>query len=125
MEKKRILVIDDEVDFTKLIKSNLQRTGQYEVRTENNGLLALAAAKEFKPDLILLDIAMPGMDGYEIASAIREDSALKDVSIVFMTGKEFDDRALQERVSKLGAYDYLSKSCSFQDLLAKIKQSIA
>ena len=124
MEKKRILVIDDEVDFTKLLKSNLDLTGQYEVRTENNGLFGLTAAKEFKPDLILLDIAMPGMDGYEIASGIRDNSALNSISIIFMTAKELDDRGIQERVSKLGAFGYVSKSSDFQDILAMIKETI-
>jgi CheY-like chemotaxis protein len=124
MKKKRILAIDDEVDFTKLLKSNLELTGQYEVRIENNGLLALAATKEFKPDLVLLDIAMPGMDGYEIASGMRDDSVLESISIIFMTGKELDDKGLQERVSELGAFGYISKSCDFQDILAKIKETI-
>ncbi len=123
MEKKKILVIDDEKDFTKLIKRNLELTGKYEVRTENKGLLGLAAAKEFKPDLVLLDIAMPDMDGYEIASGIRGNSALKNTSIIFMTGKDLDSKSLQERVSKLGAYGYISKALDFQDMLAKIKET--
>jgi DNA-binding response OmpR family regulator len=124
MGKKRILIIDDEADFTKLLKLNLELTGQYEVRTENNGLLGLAAAKEFKPDLILLDIAIPGMDGYEVASGIRDNSALDSISIIFMTGKELDSRGIQERVSKLGAYGYISKPCDFQDILANIKEAV-
>jgi len=123
MEKKRILLIDDEADFTKLIKRNLELTKEYEVRTENNGLLGLAAAKEFKPDLILLDIAMPDMDGYEFASNIRDNSALKNISIIFMTGKDLDSKGIQERVSKLGAYGYISKASDFQDILAKINET--
>jgi DNA-binding response OmpR family regulator len=124
MEKKRILVIDDEANLTKLLKINLELTGQYEVRTENNGLLGLPAAKEFKPDLVLLDIAMPNKDGYEIASGIRNNSGLESIPIIFMTGQELDDKGLQERVSKLGAYDYISKSCDFKDILAKIQETI-
>jgi len=124
MKKKRILVIDDEADFTKLLKLNFDLTGQYEVRTENNGLLGVAAAKAFKPDLILLDIAMSNMDGYEIAFGIRNDKALKNISIIFMTGKELDSKGLQERVAKLGAYDYINKPCDFQAILAKIKETV-
>ena len=123
MGKKKILVIDDEADFTKLIKRNLELTGEYEVRTENNGLLGLTAAKEFKPGLILLDIAMPDMDGYEFASAIRENSTLKNISIIFVTGQELDSKCLQERVLKLGAYGYISKAFDFRDILAKIKET--
>jgi CheY-like chemotaxis protein len=124
MEKKRILIIDDEAGFAKLLKFNLEQTGQYEVRAEDNGQLALTAAEEFKPDLILLDIAMPETNGYEIASDIRDNSALNSISIVFMTGKELDPKGLQERVLKLGACGYISKSCDFKDILAKIKETI-
>lgn len=67
-KEKKILIVDDEEDFTKLIKLNLERTGEYEVEIENGGLRGLAAAREFKPDLILLDILMPDMEGGEVAS---------------------------------------------------------
>jgi CheY-like chemotaxis protein len=123
MGKKRILVIDDAADFTKLVKRNLELTGEYEVRAENSGALGLAAAKEFKPDLILLDIAMPDMDGYEIASAVRDDKSLKYTSIIFITGKDLDSNSIQERISKLGAYGYINKPCDFQDILEKIKET--
>jgi len=123
MGKKRILVIDDVENFTKLVKRNLELTGEYEVRAENSGRLGLAAAKEFKPDLILLDIAMPDMDGYEIASGIRNDKALKNTSIIFITGADLDSKSIQERISKLGAYGYINKPCDFQDILEKIKEA--
>ena len=124
MEKKKILVIDDEENFTKLIKKNLELTGEFEVRTENNARLGLDAAKEFKPDLILLDIAMPEMDGYEMANSIRGIGALKNTSIIFMTGKELDSKGIEERVLKLGAYGYISKTFHFEEILAKIKETL-
>ncbi len=85
MTKKRILVIDDEPSFTRVLKLFLEKTGTYEVRDENRGEMALTAAKQFRPDLILLDIVMPDMDGGEIASNIIADESLKDTPIIFLT----------------------------------------
>ena len=85
MAKKRILLVDDEKSFTNLLKLNLEETGQYEVRVENWAEDAFVAAKEFKPDLVLLDIIMPRMPGGNVAAQIKEDPALKDTPIVFLT----------------------------------------
>ncbi len=85
MAKKRILLVDDEKSFTSLLKLNLEETGAYEVRVENWAEDALGAAKEFRPDLVLLDIIMPRMPGGNVASQIKEDPALRDTPIVFLT----------------------------------------
>jgi len=85
MPKKRILLVDDEKSFTNLLKLNLEETGNYEVRVENWAEDAYAAAKAFKPDLVLLDIIMPRMPGGNVAAQIKEDPELKDTPIVFLT----------------------------------------
>ena len=85
MAKKRILLVDDEKSCTNLLKLNLEETGNYEVRVENWAEDAYGAAKEFKPDLVLLDIIMPRMPGGNVAAQIKEDSELKDTPIVFLT----------------------------------------
>jgi len=85
MSKKRILLVDDEKSFTNLLKLNLEDTGQYEVRVENWAEDALTAAREFKPDLILLDIIMPRLPGGNVAALIKEDADLKSTPIVFLT----------------------------------------
>jgi len=85
MSKKRILLVDDEKSFTNLLKLNLEDTGQYDVRVENWAEDALTAAREFKPDLILLDIIMPRLPGGNVAALIKEDAALKSTPIVFLT----------------------------------------
>src|SRR5712664_1679587 len=85
MEKKRVLIIDDEPSFTRMVRLNLEKTGQFEVREENKATSALAAAREFKPDLILLDVIMPSMDGGDVASQIQNDRILKGTPIVFLT----------------------------------------
>ena len=68
MEKKRILIVDDEPTFTKMVKLNLEQTGDFEVREEHRATAALATAREFKPHLVLLDVIMPSMDGGDLAS---------------------------------------------------------
>src|ERR1039457_122482 len=83
--KKRILVVDDEPAMTRMIKLNLEQTGRYEVRTENLGRKAIEAAREFRPDLILLDVIMPGMLGSEIAAQLQQDPELSAVKYVFLT----------------------------------------
>ena len=78
MEKKRILIIDDEASFTRMVKLNLEKTGAFEVREENLALEAVATARAFKPDLILLDVIMPTMDGGDVAAQIQKDRVLRD-----------------------------------------------
>ena len=85
MMKKRILLIDDEPSFTRALKLHLEKSGAYEVTEENRGEMALETARRFKPDLILLDVMMPDVDGGEVASEIRSDAKLKNTPIVFLT----------------------------------------
>jgi len=84
-EKKRILVVDDEPGITRLLILNLEQTGDYEVATENISKAPLAAAEEFQPDLLLLDVVMPGLDGGNLASQLQTSPKLKGMPIVFLT----------------------------------------
>lgn len=85
MLKSRILIVDDEPDFTSLVKLNLEDTGRYEVKEENQGSGGLESARKFRPDLILMDVMMTDMDGGEVASQIKSDIRLKDIPLVFLT----------------------------------------
>ena len=85
MAKKRILLVDDEKSLTTLLKLNLEETGNYDVRVENWPEDALGAAREFKPDLVLLDIIMPRLPGGNVAAQIDSDPLLKGTPIVFLT----------------------------------------
>ncbi|MFC1645759.1 PleD family two-component system response regulator [Candidatus Omnitrophota bacterium] len=85
MIKKKILLIDDDQEFLELVALHLKKTEKYEVGIETNAIQAVAVALEFKPDLILLDINMPLMDGGEVASQIRSQNDLKDIPLVFLT----------------------------------------
>ena len=80
--KKRILVLDDEVGTTRLLKLNLESTGRFAVQVENHGRRALQAAQEFRPDLILLDLILPDMRADEILSAIRAHDELRDIPVL-------------------------------------------
>ena len=85
MPKKKILIVDDEKSLTTLLKLNLEDTGNYEVRVENWAEDALPAAREFQPDLMLLDIIMPRMAGGDVVAQFKADPELKTIPIVFIT----------------------------------------
>src|SRR2546426_9664701 len=109
MNPKRILVVDDETSITHLLKLNLQKTGRYTVRTENQGAKALAAAREFEPDLILLDVMMPDLDGGDVAAQIRGDAALKNIPIVFLTAVVKKEE-VQAHAGVIGGFPAIAKT---------------
>src|SRR5436190_583104 len=83
--KKKVLLVDDEKSFTNLLKLNLEQTGCYDVRVENWSEDAFAAAKQFSPDIVLMDIIMPRVPGGNVVAQIQADAELKDTPIVFLT----------------------------------------
>jgi len=83
--KTRILIVDDDAAFTHHVKRKLEAQGYFEVREEHDGLEALAAAREFGPDLVILDVMMPGIDGSDVAVRMKQDALLRDVPVLFMT----------------------------------------
>lgn len=117
MPKKRILLIDDEVDFAETLSMRLGMRG-YEVTVVHGGQEALTKAKE-KPDLILLDVMMPVMDGYEVCSKLRESSETKLIPIIMLTAKEMS----KDKVEGLnvGADDYITKSSDTEELFARME----
>ncbi len=119
--KKKILVIDDEAALTRMIKLNLERTGNYEVRTENVGANAIEAIREFRPDLLFLDVMMPGTDGTDIGQRLKNEEEFADVKFVFMTAivsKEETD-ALG---STIGGNEYLAKPVKTEELIETIER---
>jgi len=85
MNKQRILIVDDNAMIAKMMGVWLERTGNYETLQENKPLLGVSAARRFKPDLVLLDVDMPGMTGPKVADAIRHDPFLEYTPILFLT----------------------------------------
>jgi CheY-like chemotaxis protein len=123
MEKKKILIVDDEENFTKMVKLNLEETGEYTVKVENNSNNAFMAAKEFKPDLILLDIMMPGKDGGDVASELKSDGALKDIPVVFLTAI-IKEGEIDSQDGSIGGHPFIAKPVSAEDLVKHIKEHI-
>ena len=124
MEKKKILLIDDEEKFAELLKMNLEGTGKYEVRIENRGSRGAAAAGEFKPNMIFLDILMPDMEGSEVAVQIRGCEDTKDIPIVFLTAV-----ARKNEVKKgggvIGGHFFIAKPVSTDELVNVIEENTA
>jgi DNA-binding response OmpR family regulator len=122
-QKKKILVIDDEPDLTMLVKLNLQKTGRYDVREENRASRGLAAAREFKPDLVLLDVMMPDLDGGDVLAQLKDDPNLKNVPVVFLTAT-----VLKEEVAKqggsIGGYPFIPKPFQTEVLLDRIEKML-
>lgn len=118
--KKRILAVDDDPSITRLIKLNLERTGLYEVRTENLGPKAIDAAREFLPDLILLDVIMPGMLGSQIAEQLQADPQLCAVKFIFLTGAVTKDEELGSE-GRIGGHTFVAKPFSAEELSRVVK----
>lgn len=118
---KKILVVDDEKEVRELIKAGLDKT-KYATLTAANGEEALNICKKNKPDLILLDIAMPMMDGYQVCEKLKQDPQTKDIPVLFLTGKDLDPRGIIERYEDLGACGYIPKPSTLKDLLDKIAE---
>ncbi len=85
MEKRRILIIDDEQGLLRTLKLGLEDTGVYEVRIEEQAREGLSAAIEFQPDMILVDVMMPEMDGGDVVAQLKSNHEVKDVPVVFLT----------------------------------------
>lgn len=119
-QKKKILVVDDEAPFTRLLKRALNR---YEIREVNDPERALAAAREFQPDLILLDFIMPGLDGGDLASQMRSDPALQRVPIVFLTAVVSAEET-QAAPRHVGGFPFLGKPVSPAALVRCIEENL-
>ena len=123
MNKKRILIVDDEAGAARLLKLNLEQTNDYVVRVETKPSAALAAAEDFQPDLILLDVMMPSMDGGEVAQSIRASPRLRSVKIVFLTAAT--TRAeVSSRGGRIGELPFLAKPADFPEVIACLEQHL-
>ena len=118
----RILIVDDEPNIVLALELLMKKEG-YEVHTVDDGERAVQAAKELRPDLILLDIMMPKMDGYEVCQRIRSDALLKDVSIIMLTAKGREVE--REKGLALGADHYITKPFSTRQVVMKVKEILA
>jgi DNA-binding response OmpR family regulator len=118
MGKKKILVVDDEVDLVKMIQFSLE-LGGYKVLASYNGEDALNQARKENPDLILLDIMLPKLDGYKVCRLLKFDEKYKHIPILMMTAKTQEKDKLMGK--ETGANEYITKPFDMEELMQKIR----
>ena len=118
---KKILIADDEQDFLAFIKIRLEASG-YEVSTAIDGLEALKQVEKIKPDLVILDILMPKMDGYEVCRLLKFDERYKSMSVVMLSARSQDIDKEMGRLVKADAF--VTKPINDQELLETIKKQL-
>jgi len=123
MSKQRILIIDDEVGFTRVLRLNLEQTGRYEARVVNEPEEALEAARQFQPNLVLLDVFMPRMSGGDVAAQLRREPFFQCCPIVFFTAA-VKKSLVQEHEGIIGQDPFLAKPASFEEVLAAIEKHL-
>ncbi|MCX5708634.1 MAG: response regulator [Candidatus Omnitrophica bacterium] len=123
LRKARILVIDDEEDICHFTKSVLERTGKFEVAVSTDSAKGIALAKTNQPDLVILDINMPDIDGGEVAQTLHEFKSTSDIPIIFLTGL-LKKEEIENNSGKIGAHTYIAKPASPQELIEKIESAL-
>jgi len=133
-EKKKVLMIDDEQEICDLIKSILERTGGFEVLTSTRAKEGIQLAKSNKPDLILLDVMMPDMDGTEAARLLCEDEQTKAITIVFVTAIAIpmafmaalvQNEELKQKAGPVGGHYFIQKPISPTELIQRLDEILS
>jgi len=120
MYEKRILLIDDEKDFCQSVKINLERTGRYKVLTATTGKEGLKLAKKTKPDLILLDINMPNIDGFKVLENLKRETDTISIPVVILSARKDEESKLE--TSRLYNEGYIEKPVETSELIAEIER---
>ena len=121
-EKRRILIVDNDRNTTHLVKVLLEKTGSYLVFEENDSIKAHQSARNFRPDLILIDVVMPIRDGGEIAAQVRGDPELQNTPIIFLTALVTREEA--KAGVRIDGHSFLAKPISIQELINTIDQHL-
>ena len=124
MNKTRILVVDDEPNLSDLVRLFLEKTKRFEVRVENRPGNVLEVAREFRPEMVLLDVDMPGQDGGEVARSLEADPILRGTPILFFTSLISSVEA-GERITMRGGMRFLAKPLNPKILIGVIDQVLA
>jgi CheY-like chemotaxis protein len=122
---KKILVVDDEVGFTRLLQMNLEKTGHYTVRVVNDSTKAMEAARTFHPDLALLDIVMPGLDGGDLVAQMKLDPLLAKIPVIMLTALVGKNEASDDAVLQSGNLIMLGKPVRLNVLIQAIEEQLA
>jgi two-component system, OmpR family, response regulator len=121
--RKRVLIIDDEAGFTRLLKLNLHQTGRYTAEAVNDPTRAIGAAREFSPDVILLDVMMPGMDGGEVAARLHASPKLRNTPIVFLTAA-VKKNEVASHSGCIGGLPFISKPVDLDEVVRCIENQV-
>lgn len=121
MNKKRLLIVDDDVSLTKMLRTYIEGTGEYEVKVLNHPMHAIREAREFRPDIILLDVMMPHMDGGDVEARLKQDPFLKDVPVLMMTALISNDEISDDSVVECGSLLMLPKPINFGKLMCAME----
>lgn len=116
---KKILIIDDEPELVKAVEVRLKTRG-YEVEVAHDGLAGIEKTKKVKPDLILLDIIMPKMDGYEVCKKLMADPETEEIPIIIFSASQ--QRDLEEKCKEVGVTDFIMKPFETEDLLNMVNK---
>ncbi len=115
--KRKALVVDDDRDLVELLRDSLEADGRFEVRSANNGFDAGMMVKEYRPDVIILDVMLPDINGKEVCQRVRSDPSLDDVKILCISGMVEQDRIRE--LHDAGANDFLQKPFEVETLIQR------
>ena len=116
--KRRVLIVDDDEDLVELIADHLERDSRFEIRTANNGFDAGMMVKEYRPDIIVLDVMLPDINGKEVCQRVRNDKTMEDVRIICISGMVEEDKVADLR--EAGADDFMHKPFEVEKLIDRI-----
>ena len=119
MQKKKILIVDDEVAFTEMVKLNLEATERFIVKIENDPKLTVETTLSFIPDVILLDVIMPDLEGPDVVAMLRKEPLLRNIPVIFLTATIRKTEAQGEN-GIIGGRLFLAKPCSVDELITAI-----
>jgi CheY-like chemotaxis protein len=121
---RKILLVDDEAGFTQLLKMNLEKSGGYEVKIENDSMQAVAAARAFMPDAIVLDVVMPGMDGGDVQAQLQTIPSLAKIPVVMLTALVDSTELSEGAVAQAGNQLVLPKPVNLSLLLRVLEEIV-
>ena len=117
MSQSRLLIVDDDQDLVDLIKDGFERDGRFDIRTANNGFDAGMGVKEFRPDLVILDVMLPDINGKEVCQRVRSDPSMDMVKILCISGMV--EHSKVDGLKAAGANDFMQKPFAIEDLIGR------
>jgi two-component system OmpR family response regulator len=118
--KRKVLIVDDDLDLAELLSDIFMKDGRFEVRKTDNGFDAGMLVKEFRPDIVILDVMLPDINGKEVCQRVRSDAALNDVRIICISGMVEHDKVADLKAA--GANDFMQKPFAVEKLLERACQ---